>query len=168
MNKTIADILAGVPDQIDLSRLPDQPNPFDSFNPDAYLAQPPPWLRQLVGTRRYASTGPNPTKADAFLDEVVLSGQQTRSFDDLIPLAPRDDSPVEFQYCLRAWLSWQPRRMGTPHGSSCEAVNDCSTSIAFSGNTSSTPGDSKTFQARRCDVISITVKERCYGPKWIT
>jgi hypothetical protein len=38
--------------------------------------------------------------------------------------APRDDRPAEFQYCLRSWLSRQPRRMGTPHGSSCEAVND--------------------------------------------
>ena len=38
--------------------------------------------------------------------------------------APRDDRPAEFQYCLRAWLSRQPRRMGAPHGSSCEAVND--------------------------------------------
>jgi hypothetical protein len=37
---------------------------------------------------------------------------------------PRDDGPVEFQYCLRAWLSRQPRRMGAPHGSRCQAVND--------------------------------------------
>jgi hypothetical protein len=48
--------------------------------------------------------------------------------------APRDDRPAEFQYCLRAWLSREPRRMGTPHGSSCEAVNDCSTAIAFAWN----------------------------------
>jgi hypothetical protein len=41
--------------------------------------------------------------------------------------APRDDRPAKFQYCLRAWLSREPRRMGAPHGSSCEAVNDCST-----------------------------------------
>jgi hypothetical protein len=34
--------------------------------------------------------------------------------------------------------------MGTPHGSSCEAVNDCSTPIAFAGNTGSTPGASRT------------------------
>jgi len=40
---------------------------------------------------------------------------------------PRDDRPSEFQYCLRAWLSRQPRRMRAPDGSSCEAVNDCST-----------------------------------------
>jgi hypothetical protein len=36
--------------------------------------------------------------------------------------APRDDRPAEFQYCLQAWLSREPRRMGAPHGSSCEAV----------------------------------------------
>ena len=35
--------------------------------------------------------------------------------------------------------------MGAPHGSGCEAVNDCSTPIAFSRNTGSTPGASKTF-----------------------
>src|SRR5438874_13761005 len=44
----------------------------------------------------------------------------------------RNDCPAEFQYCLRARLSRQPRRMGTPHGSSCETVNDCSRSITFS------------------------------------
>jgi hypothetical protein len=49
--------------------------------------------------------------------------------------------------------------MGTPYGSSCEAVNDCSTPIAFSGNTGSTPGASKTFQPQRCGLISITVIE---------
>jgi hypothetical protein len=26
--------------------------------------------------------------------------------------APRDERPAEFQYCLRAWLSREPRRMG--------------------------------------------------------
>jgi hypothetical protein len=38
---------------------------------------------------------------------------------------PRDDGQAEFQYCLRAWLSRQPRRMEAPDGSR-EAVNDCS------------------------------------------
>jgi hypothetical protein len=47
--------------------------------------------------------------------------------------------------------------MGTPHGSSCEAVNDCSTPIAFGGNTGSTPGASKTLQPQRCGLISRTV-----------
>src|SRR4029077_9612948 len=28
--------------------------------------------------------------------------------------ASRDDRQAEFQYCLRAWLSREPRRMGTP------------------------------------------------------
>lgn len=45
--------------------------------------------------------------------------------------APRDDGPGEFQYRLRPWLSRQPRRMGAPHGSCYETVNDCSTTIAF-------------------------------------
>ena len=56
------------------------------------------------------------------------------------------DRPVEFQYCPRAWLSRQPRRMGAPDGSSCEAVNDCSMSIAFTWNTGSTPEASRTSQ----------------------
>jgi hypothetical protein len=38
--------------------------------------------------------------------------------------AARDDRPGELQYCLRAWVSRQPRRMGTPYGCSCAAVND--------------------------------------------
>jgi hypothetical protein len=33
--------------------------------------------------------------------------------------------------------------MRTLDGSSCEALNDCSTPIAFAGNTASTPGASK-------------------------
>src|SRR4029077_15261271 len=45
--------------------------------------------------------------------------------------APRDDRPAEFQYCLRAWFSREPRRMGTPHASSCEGVNDFSTLSRF-------------------------------------
>jgi|SRR4029453_12378900 hypothetical protein len=44
--------------------------------------------------------------------------------------APRDDGAPEFQYCLRAWLLRQPRRMGAPHGSSCEAMNDLSLSAS--------------------------------------
>ena len=36
--------------------------------------------------------------------------------------------------------------MGAPDGSSCEAVNDYSTPIAFAGNTGSRPGASKTSQ----------------------
>jgi hypothetical protein len=47
--------------------------------------------------------------------------------------------------------------MGTPHGSSCEAVNDCSMPLAFTWNTGSTPGDSKTFQPQGCGLISRTV-----------
>jgi len=47
--------------------------------------------------------------------------------------------------------------MGAPDGSSCEAVNDCSTPIAFAGNTGSTPGASKTFQPQRCGLTSISV-----------
>ena len=31
---------------------------------------------------------------------------------------------LSFDTGLRAWLSRQPRRMGAPHGNSCEAVND--------------------------------------------
>jgi len=31
--------------------------------------------------------------------------------------------------------------MGAPHGSSCKAVNECSTPTAFAGNTGSTPED---------------------------
>ena len=42
-------------------------------------------------------------------------------------------------------------------GSSCEAVNDCSTAIAFAGNTGPTPGASKTRQPQRCGFISMTV-----------
>jgi hypothetical protein len=38
--------------------------------------------------------------------------------------APRGDGPAKLQYCLRAWLSREPRRMGMPHGGSREAVND--------------------------------------------
>ena len=49
--------------------------------------------------------------------------------------------------------------MGTPHGSSCEAVNDCRMPIAFAWNTGSTPGASKTFQPQRCGLISMTVIE---------
>jgi hypothetical protein len=47
--------------------------------------------------------------------------------------------------------------MGAAHGSSCEAVNDCSTPIAFATNTGSTPGASKTSQPQRCGLISISV-----------
>lgn len=43
--------------------------------------------------------------------------------------AQRINSPVAFQYCLQARLSRQHRRVGTPHASSCEAVNDFGTSI---------------------------------------
>ena len=35
----------------------------------------------------------------------------------------RDDPTAELQYCLRAWLSRQPRRMGAANGSGCEAAN---------------------------------------------
>ena len=49
---------------------------------------------------------------------------------------PRDDRPAEFQYCLRAWLSREPGRMGAPHGSSCEAVKFGSFSLATLGGIS--------------------------------
>jgi hypothetical protein len=42
--------------------------------------------------------------------------------------------------------------MGTPHGSSCEAVNNCSTPIAFAWNTGSTPGASKGVVANTLDL----------------
>ena len=84
---------------------------------------------------------------DPLASHIFVSRRDYRNVNDTEKRkAPRDERPAEFQCCLRAWLSREPRRMGTPHGSSCEAVTDCSTPIAFSRNTGSTPGSSNTFR----------------------
>jgi hypothetical protein len=61
---------------------------------------------------------------DPLASHIFVSRRHYRNVTDTKSGKRREmDGPVEFQYCLRASLSWEPRRMGALHGSSCEAVN---------------------------------------------
>ena len=63
-----------------------------------------------------ALTGQTPAVQIANI--VMPSGEERAKID-----ASHRALDAEFQYCLRTWLSRQPRRMGPPYGSSREALN---------------------------------------------
>jgi len=62
---------------------------------------------------------------DPLASHIFVSRRHYRSVNDTKSGKRREmTGPAEFQHCLRTWLSRQPRRMGTAHGGSCEAVNE--------------------------------------------
>src|SRR6266540_681100 len=69
--------------------------------------------------------------------------------------APRHERPAQFQYCLRAWLSREPRRMGTPQGSSCEKVKRLEHAYRFCWEDWLDARSFKDFQPPQCGLISI-------------
>jgi hypothetical protein len=60
---------------------------------------------------------------DPLASHIFISRRHYRNVNDRKSGKRREmTARLSFNTCLRAWLSWQPRRMGTPDGSSYEAV----------------------------------------------